>query len=288
MTSTLCPASASATARLHEVSVLPVPPFGPSTQISRPSSLTGLPSLLARSAGDRLAHREPELLLRLGEERHVGGPGLESPPEEPVRRRRREHDDRDVRRCPVRVVDDLERPVVLAALAGHEDYVDLAALERAHGVVDAVGHADELEGGIVGQGPLDVEDVEPLDCDQCADAAFHGPTYCCPLICARSSALVMALLRRFFASPAGRRRNQSVPESAARPSSGRALRPRGGSPAALPRRARITRTFGASRPRMVPPADRSRSRCPPGRRSRRSRRGRVRRRPGSPPRAASR
>ena len=33
---TLWPASASATARLHEVSVLPVPPFGPSTQISAP------------------------------------------------------------------------------------------------------------------------------------------------------------------------------------------------------------------------------------------------------------
>ena len=35
--------------------------------------------------------------------------------------------------------------VVLAALAGDEEHVDVAALERADGLVDAVGDADELE-----------------------------------------------------------------------------------------------------------------------------------------------
>ncbi len=76
----------------------------------------------------------------------------------------------------MRVVDDLERPVVLAALAGDEDHVDLAALERADGLVDAVGDADELERRVVGQGPLDVEDVEAFDGDECADGAFHPTT----------------------------------------------------------------------------------------------------------------
>ena len=71
------------------------------------------------------------------------------------------------------VVDDLQRAVVLAALAGDEDHVDLAALEGADGVVDAVGDADELERGVVGQGSLDVEDVQALDGYECADGAFH-------------------------------------------------------------------------------------------------------------------
>ena len=49
------------------------------------------------------------------------------------------------------------------------EHVDLAALERADGVVDAVGDPDELEVRVVGQGPLDVEGVQSLDGDECAD-----------------------------------------------------------------------------------------------------------------------
>ena len=84
----------------------------------------------------------------------------------------------------MRAVDDLERPVVLAALAGDEEDVDVTALERADGLVDAVGDADELEARVVGQGPLDVEGVEAFDGDECADGAFHRSTATSvPLIC---------------------------------------------------------------------------------------------------------
>ena len=87
MMSTFCPASASATARLHEVSVLPVPPFGPRTQMSRPSWLLRRAGVLARRPRDGLAHREAKLILRLREEGHVGRPGVERATQEPVRAR---------------------------------------------------------------------------------------------------------------------------------------------------------------------------------------------------------
>ena len=73
----------------------------------------------------------------------------------------------------MRAVDDLERPVVLAALARDEEDVDLAGLQRADGVVDAVGDADELEVRVVGQGSLDVEGVQAFDGDECADGTIH-------------------------------------------------------------------------------------------------------------------
>ena len=69
----------------------------------------------------------------------------------------------------MRSVDDLERPIVLTPLAGDEEDVDLAALQRPNGVVDAVGDADELEMRVVGQGSLHVEGVQPFDGDECAD-----------------------------------------------------------------------------------------------------------------------
>jgi hypothetical protein len=127
-----------------------------------------------RSTRDRLAHREAELLLRLREERHVGGADLERTPEEPVRRRGREHDDRELGRRAVRAVDDLDRAVVLPPLTCDEEHVHVGALKRSDCLVDAVGQPDELERRIVGQGPLHVERVKPLDCDDCADRAFHG------------------------------------------------------------------------------------------------------------------
>ena len=69
----------------------------------------------------------------------------------------------------MRVVDDLERPILLAALAGHQQDVDVARLERAHRLVDAVGHPEQLEARVVGQRPLDVERIESLDGDECPD-----------------------------------------------------------------------------------------------------------------------
>ena len=74
---------------------------------------------------------------------------------------------------PVDAVDDLERPVVLAALAGDENDVGLPVLERPERLVDALGHRHERERRVVRQRPLDVEGVEPFDGDDCADGAFH-------------------------------------------------------------------------------------------------------------------
>ena len=126
MTITFLPARASAVARFVDVRVLPVPPFGPSTQISRLSLRSDCWALLTRMACDRDAHRESQLLLRLREDRHVGGPRLERAAEEPVRRRRGEHDDRHVGGGAMRAVDDVQRPVVLAALAGDDEQIGLS------------------------------------------------------------------------------------------------------------------------------------------------------------------
>ena len=130
---------------------------------------------VARGAGDSLAHREPELLLRLREERHVRGAGVERPAQEPVRGGRREHDDRQIGRLPVGSVDDLQRAVVLAALTGDEEYVDVSAPQGLDQLVDAVGDPDQLEARVVGHGPLHVEGVEPLDGNERADERIgHG------------------------------------------------------------------------------------------------------------------
>ena len=110
---------------------------------------------------------------RLREGQDVVGPGLEGSPEEPVRRALAEDDDRDCGRGAMRVVDDLERPIVLAALAGDEQDVHVTRLERPNRLVDAVGHPEQLEARVVGHRPLDVERVEPFDGDECADRALH-------------------------------------------------------------------------------------------------------------------
>jgi hypothetical protein len=137
---------------------------------------------VTRPPGDRLAHREAQLFLGLREDRHVRRADLERPPEEPVRRGGREDDDRHVRRRAMRAVDDLQRAVVLAALAGDDEHVRALRLERTDRLVEAVRHPEQLEARVVGQGPLDVEGVEPLDCDDCANCVIHGP------VTARSSA----------------------------------------------------------------------------------------------------
>ena len=70
------PSSASATARHVAVSVLPVPPFGPSTQISGARvKRRGLGA--AGLARDRLLQREQDVVRRLGQHDHVVGAGRE-------------------------------------------------------------------------------------------------------------------------------------------------------------------------------------------------------------------
>ena len=88
----------------------------------------------------------------------------------------------------MRAVDDLERPVVLTALARDEQHVDVTALERSDGVVDTVGHPDELEVRVVGHGSLHVEGIQSFDGDECADGLLHRVAYLCELICLRRSA----------------------------------------------------------------------------------------------------
>ena len=73
----------------------------------------------------------------------------------------------------MRAVDDLQRAVVLGAGARDEEHVDVARLEGAHGLVDAVGHPEQLEARVVGHRPLDVEGIESLDGDECSDGALH-------------------------------------------------------------------------------------------------------------------
>ena len=75
----------------------------------------------------------------------------------------------------MRAVDDLQRPVVLAALAGDDDDVRALRLERPDRLVDALGHPQELEARVVGQAALHVEGIEPFDGDDCADRGIHGP-----------------------------------------------------------------------------------------------------------------
>ena len=113
-------------------------------------------------------------------------------------------------------VDDLERPVVLAPLAGDEEDVDLAALQRPDGVVDAVGDPDELEVRVVGQGPLHVEGVQPFDGDECADESVAMVRYfACLFRLAWSRSVFIDTVSGgvFLAPTCGRRRNQSVPVS---------------------------------------------------------------------------
>ena len=88
------PSSASATARLEDVTVLPVPPFGPEHGDHR--SL-GHGDAAAPPPRQRLLEREAELPCRLWQRNEVVGAGLEGPLQEPVRRPVVENDDRPVR-----------------------------------------------------------------------------------------------------------------------------------------------------------------------------------------------
>ena len=93
MTATRLPLAASAAPRFDAVTVLPVPPFGPSTQIIAPVPRAACGGDRA-PARDDLLEREPDALRRLGQADDVVGAHLEEPAEEAVGRRLREDDDR--------------------------------------------------------------------------------------------------------------------------------------------------------------------------------------------------
>ena len=111
-------------------------------------------------------------------------------------------------------VDDVQRPVVLTALARQDHEVGLVLGHRPDGLVDALGHREEREARVVRQRPLDVERVEAFDCDECADWSFHGGyRFVCELMSFCSWSVVIAFLGGSLASPAGRNRNHMTPES---------------------------------------------------------------------------
>ena len=164
-----CRASASATARLVDVSVLPVPPFGPSTQMSDGGVIA--PGVDVRAAGERLAHREPQLLLRERERDDVGRPRLERAPEEPVRRAQSEHEDGQARLGPPGAVDHVDRAVGLAATGDEED-VARAAVDATNGRVGVLDDTDELEARVARQRLLDIDRVDADDGDERPDRSL--------------------------------------------------------------------------------------------------------------------
>ena len=50
-------------------------------------------------------------------------------------------------------VDDVQRPIVLAALACDDEYIDLARLQEPDGVLAGLGDPDELERRVVRAAP---------------------------------------------------------------------------------------------------------------------------------------
>ena len=85
MSATRSPRCARQTARFVDVSVLPVPPFGPRTQTSREFSFDDR-RLGALLAGQQLVDLEADLLRRRREHDDVVCAGLERAPEEAVGR----------------------------------------------------------------------------------------------------------------------------------------------------------------------------------------------------------
>ena len=131
------------------MTVLPVPPFGPSTQIIAP-----LPEPLAARrrapARDDLLEREPNALGRLGQAHDVVGSHLEEPAQEAVGRRLREDDDRQLRVLARRAADQRERALGVAGARDHEQ-IGRRLLQRRPALLDAAEEADDLDRGIVRQ-----------------------------------------------------------------------------------------------------------------------------------------
>ena len=122
MSATCSPRCARQTERFVDVSVLPVPPFGPRTQTSREFSLTaGVSDALL--AGHELVDLEADLLRRRREHDDVVCAGLERAPEEAVGRPVPEH-----------------HHVQLGVLAGHR-------VQEQQGAVRVAGAGDEEQVG---------------------------------------------------------------------------------------------------------------------------------------------
>ena len=79
--------------------------------------------------------------------------------------------------------------------------------------------ATQREARVVRKRALDVEGVEALDGDDCADLSFHGGyRFVWELISFWSSSVVIDFAGGSLASPAGRKRNHMTPVSDARAS----------------------------------------------------------------------
>ena len=120
MTATRLSADASADGEIRDVvTVLPVPPFGPSTQIIEPLSgparrRHGAP------AGDHLLQGEPHALGRLRQANDVVGAHLEQPAEEAVGRRLDSTTIGQFRVLARRAADERERPLGIPGARDHE------------------------------------------------------------------------------------------------------------------------------------------------------------------------
>ena len=121
MSATFSPRCARQTERFVDVSVLPVPPFGPRTQTSREFSLTA-GRVGALLAGHELVDLEADLLRRRREHDDVVCAGLERAPEEAVGRPVPEHHHVQLGVLAGHAVQEQERAIRVAG-AGDEEQV---------------------------------------------------------------------------------------------------------------------------------------------------------------------
>ena len=166
MSATFSPRCARQTERLVEVSVLPVPPFGPRTQTSREFSvMSGV--VRALLAGEQLVDLEADLLRRRREHDDVVCAGLERAPEEAVGRPVPENHDVQVGVLAGHPVQEQQGAVRVAG-AGDEQQIGDAAAQPAHRLVGAGDDSDDVEVLAAGQRVLHVLGVDAwLDCEEC-------------------------------------------------------------------------------------------------------------------------
>ena len=166
MSATFSPRCARQTERFVDVSVLPVPPFGPRTQTSREFSLTAGVSV-ALLAGHELVDLEADLLRRRREHDDVVCAGLERAPEEAVGRPVPEHHHVQLGVLAGHAVQEQQGAVRVAG-AGDEEQVGDAAAQPRQRLFGAGDDADDVEVLAAGQRVLHVLGVDTrLDGEKC-------------------------------------------------------------------------------------------------------------------------
>ena len=175
MSATLRPRCASETERFVEVSVLPVPPFGPRTQTRRDWSAE--PPPCPRPASGR-ASCAPRTHLVRGRREHddVVCAGLERAPEEAVRRPVTQDHHVQVRVLLGHRVQEQQGAVRVTG-AGDEEQVGRMAAQPPQGLFGPGDHSRDVEVGVCGQRVLHVAGVDPgLDDEECCDRAARHQT----------------------------------------------------------------------------------------------------------------